>query len=475
MSHQAKNRAPIILNAFTMATVSHLNYGLWRHPADQTHRYTSVGYWIELARNLDESGFDCLFIADALGQIDVYGGSPDAALRHGIQSPLIDPLLLVSAMGAATTRLGFGITLSTTYEHPYLAARKFTTLDHLTQGRIGWNVVTSQQESAARNLGLTKQVDHDKRYDVADEFLEVTYKLWQGSWDDDAVVRVTDLDRSVYTDPSKVRPIAHKGTYYSVPDGHVAEPSPQRVPVLLQAGTSARGSDFAARHAEIVFVVGAGSDGVRDNVRRIRQQAVEHGRAPDNIKFITAVAVIVAETDIAAREKFDEYYGYYDPVTSIIHYSSMTGVDFADTPRDTIVRYQKTEASQSVLKQFDPATSGRQWTLDDAANPADSFGRARTFIGSASSVADQLEQWLDDTETDGINLIQLVSPESFVDFGRLVIPELRARGRIRQRAGATLRQTIFPNNDTGRPPADHPATRFVQPKALDGAARRTSS
>ncbi|BCI68674.1 N5,N10-methylene tetrahydromethanopterin reductase [Acetobacter aceti] len=461
MSYQAKNQAPIILNAFTMATVSHLNYGLWRHPRDQTYRYTSVEYWVELARSLEQSGFDCLFIADALGQIDVYGGSPEASLRHGIQSPLIDPLLLVSAMAATTERLGFGITLSTTYEHPYLAARKFSTLDHLTKGRIGWNVVTSQQESAARNLGLTHQVPHDKRYDVADEFLEVTYKLWQASWEDDAVIRKKDLSDSIYTNPEKVHPVAHRGEYFTVPDGHVTEPGPQRVPVILQAGTSPRGSDFAARHAEVVFVVGAGADGVRANVRRIREQAARYGRRPENVKFITAVAVVVAETDEAAQEKFAEYYGYYDPVGSIIHYSSMTGVDFSKTPRDSVLRYQPTEASQSVLKQFDPSVSGRQWTLDDAANPAGSFGRARTFVGSATTVADQLEQWLDETETDGINLIQLVNPESFADFGRLVIPELKARGRLRSSAGPTLRETLFPESGKARPPADHPAARHV--------------
>lgn len=461
MPGTAKNKAPIILNAFSMATVSHLNYGLWRHPRDHTHNYTSVAYWVELARSLERSGFDCLFIADALGLIDVYGHSPEASLRHGIQSPLIDPLLLVSAMAAATQRLGFGITLSTTYEQPYLAARKFSTLDHLTQGRIGWNVVTSQQDSAARNLGLGQQVAHDKRYDVADEFLEVTYKLWQASWENDAVVRNTTLENSVYTDPAKVHPIKHKGTYFTVPDGHVVEPSPQRVPVILQAGTSARGSDFAARHAEVVFVVGAGASGVRENVRRIRAQAAQYGRNPDAIKFITAVAVVTAETDEEALKKFEDYYTYYDPVGSIIHYSSMTGVDFAKTERADVLHYQPTEASQSVLSQFDPAVSGRQWTLEQAANPEKNFGRARTFIGSPSTVADGLELWLEETETDGINLIQLVNPESFEDFGRLVVPELRQRGRIRPEGGATLREKLFPEQGSPYPPQDHPAARHA--------------
>ena len=324
-----------------------------------------------------------------------------------------------------------------------------------------WNGDTSQQGGDARNRGRGQQGALDKRYDVADEVLEGSYKLWQASWENDAVVRNTTLGNSVYTDPAKVHPIKHKGTYFTVPDGHVVEPSPQRVPVILQAGTSARGSDFAARHAEVVFVVGAGASGVRENVRRIRAQAAQYGRNPDAIKFITAVAVVTAETDEEALKKFEDYYTYYDPVGSIIHYSSMTGVDFAKTERADVLHYQPTEASQSVLSQFDPAVSGRQWTLEQAANPEKNFGRARTFIGSPSTVADGLELWLEETETDGINLIQLVNPESFEDFGRLVVPELRQRGRIRPEGGATLREKLFPEQGSPYPPQDHPAARHA--------------
>ncbi len=156
---------PIFLSAFTMSAVSHLNYGLWRHPDDQSWRYNQLTHWTALARAVEAAGFDTLFIADALGLLDTYAGSADASLRTGTQSPLSDPLLTVSAMAAVTQHLGFGVTVSTTYEHPYLLARKFTTLDHLSNGRIGWNIVTSQLESAARNLGLGQQIEHDERYD----------------------------------------------------------------------------------------------------------------------------------------------------------------------------------------------------------------------------------------------------------------------------------------------------------------------
>ncbi|WP_249197809.1 LLM class flavin-dependent oxidoreductase [Gluconobacter wancherniae] len=450
----------MVLNAFTMATVSHLNYGLWRHPADQTHRYKDVNYWVDLAKLLDREGFDCLFIADALGQIDVYGNSPAPALKHGIQSPLIDPLMLVSAMAAATKSLGFGITLSTTYEHPYQLARKLTTLDHLTKGRMGWNVVTSQQESAARNLGLERQIPHDERYERADEFMDVVYKLWMNSWENDAVIRDQSPAGSgnwVYTDPGKVHPIHHDGKYFHVPDAHVSEPSPQRVPVILQAGASARGIDFAARHAEVIFVVGADAAGTKANVRKIREEAEKLGRDPASLKFISAAAVVVGETEAEALEKFRDYKTWYDPIGSIIHYSSMTGVDFSQTPTDNVVTYRQTEASQSVLSQFDPAKSGRSWTLAEATSPKEGFGRARTFVGDAKAVADQIESWLEASETDGINLIQIVNPGSYLDFARLVLPELRSRGRIRPQAAGTLRQNLFPGLASGIPATSHPS------------------
>ncbi len=453
----------MILNAFTMASVSHLNYGLWRHPRDQTHRYKDIDYWVGLARMLDEAGFDCLFLADALGQIDVYGQSPAAALRHGIQSPLIDPLLLVSAMAAATTSLGFGVTVSTTYEYPYLLARKFTTLDHLTKGRIGWNIVTSQQDSAARNLGLQQQIPHDERYARADEFMDVVYKLWLGSWDDDAVLRhvaAGDLGQSVYTDPDRVHPIRHEGKYFRVPDGHVAEPSPQRVPLLLQAGSSESGVRFAARHAEVVFVVGADARGTRQNVSRIKEAAAEFGRDPAGLKFITAAAVVAGETDDEARRKFDDYKAYFDPEGSIIHYASMTGVDFEQQRRDEALSYTRTEASQSVLRQFDRAVSGRSWSLAEATNPAEGFGRARTFIGAPGRIADDMQAWLHASDTDGFNLIQLVNPDTYTDFIGLVAPELRRRGCRRERGAPPLRCRMFPQAMSALPAPDHPARRF---------------
>ena len=201
---------------------------------------------------MEKGKFDGLFIADVLGVYDVYHGTAEHAIRHATQIPLNDPLLVVPAMAQVTEHLGFGVTCSLTYEHPYPFTRRMSTLDHLTKGRAGWNIVSSYLDSAARNFGMKHQVKHDDRYAVADEYMEVCYKLWETSWEDDAVVRDTQV--GIFTDPEKVHPIEHYGEYFQVPGYHLCEPSPQRTPVLYQAGASRRGKDFAARHAECVFV-----------------------------------------------------------------------------------------------------------------------------------------------------------------------------------------------------------------------------
>src|ERR1700684_2136517 len=235
-----------------MNCVAHQSPGLWTHPRDRTAGYNRLPYWVDLAKTLERGRFDGLFLADVLGVYDVFGGNSDAALRNATQTPVNDPMLVIPAMAAVTEHLGFGVTSNLSYEPPYTFARRMSTLDHLTEGRVGWNVVTGYLDSAAKGAGKEKQTGHDDRYDIADEYLEVVYKLWEGSWEDDAVV--LDRERGVYTDPAKVHPIEHDGTYFKVPGIHSCEPSPQRTPLLYQAGASSRGRRFAAEHAEAIFL-----------------------------------------------------------------------------------------------------------------------------------------------------------------------------------------------------------------------------
>ena len=242
----------IRLNAFDMNCVGHQSPGLWAHPRDRSWQYKDLEYWVDLARLLERGKFDGLFIADVLGIYDVLNGSGDAAIRQATQVPVNDPLALITPMALVTEYLGFGLTASLSFEHPYPFARRLSTLDHLTKGRVGWNIVTSYLESGARNIGQQTQTDHDTRYDYADEYLQVIYKLLEGSWEDGAVLR--DRERKIFSDPRKIHPINHQGQFFSVPGIHLCEPSPQRTPVLYQAGASSRGKQFAAGHAECVFV-----------------------------------------------------------------------------------------------------------------------------------------------------------------------------------------------------------------------------
>ncbi|OBZ93414.1 5,10-methylene tetrahydromethanopterin reductase [Pararhizobium polonicum] len=453
---QSQQKKPIVLNGFAMTVPAHVSAGVWRHPSDRSHDYTKLSYWTGLARLLDEGGFDNLFIADALGPLDVFGGTPDAALRTAAQQPLNDPLVLVAAMAGATRRLGFGITVSTTYEQPYLLARKFSTLDHLTKGRIAWNVVTSILESAARNLGHDQQMEHNTRYDYAQEFLEVAYKLWEGSWEDDALVR--DRKAGLYTDPSKVHPILHEGRFFKVPDAHVTAPSPQRTPLIFQAGTSPRGREFAARNAEVVFLGGTNPAQIRASVDAIRARAVELGRRADSLRFITAIAAIPGETEAEAQAKYQDYLKYTSIEAALALFSAWTGVDWAQYDLDQPLEYIETNAGRSALRGLTAKDSERRWTVRDIAEYIGVGGIHPKLIGTGAQIADQMEELAEAAGVDGFNIAYAVSPGSFEDFIRHVIPELRARGRLTaEGSGRTLRGRLIGTDRLGE---DHPGAAF---------------
>ena len=271
----------IRLNAFDMNCVGHIQHGMWTHPRDRSASYNTLEYWQNLARTAERGLFDGIFLADIVGVYDVYKDSPAPSIVNSVQIPVNDPTLLVPAMAAVTRHIGFGVTSNATYEPPYLFARRASTLDHLTGGRFGWNIVTGYLDSAARGMGLSAQPDHDARYDVADEYMEVLYKLWEGSWEDDAVGR--DRPNRIFADPAKIHRVRHDGRHYKLDAVHLAEPSPQRTPVLYQAGSSTRGRAFAATHAECVFINGPTKDNARHVVADIRRRAAAHGRDPNDI------------------------------------------------------------------------------------------------------------------------------------------------------------------------------------------------
>ena len=285
------------LNAFAMNCVGHQAQGLWRHPRDRSAEYRSLNHWVELARLLERGKFDALFLADVLGLYDVYGGNTDTALREAVQVPVNDPLLIIPPMAQATEHLGFAVTCNLSHEPPLPFARRMSTLDHLTDGRIGWNVVTGYLDSGAKAAGRDKQVAHDVRYDIAQEFMDIQYGLWEGSWENGAVRR--DRETGVFTDPAKVHRVRHEGEYFKIDSVHLCEPSPQRTPVIYQAGSSPKGTAFAARHAECVFIGGNEPGKMAEDVAKLRDLAVEFGRArSDILVFALATVVIAATADV---------------------------------------------------------------------------------------------------------------------------------------------------------------------------------
>jgi alkanesulfonate monooxygenase len=432
----------IRLNAFAMNCICHQSPGLWAHPRDRSTEYASVHHWLDLARLLERGLFDGLFLADVLGVYDVYGGKPDAAIRHAIQVPVNDPALLVPAMAGVTQHLGFGITSNLSYEAPYVLARRFSTLDHLTGGRVGWNIVTGYLDSAARGVGLKSQLTHDRRYDMAEEYMEVVYRLWEESWQPDAVL--ADRARRIYADPAKVHRIRHEGEFFSVDAIHLAEPSPQRTPVLYQAGASGRGKQFAARHAECVFINGPSQGVVQRYVKDIRGLAEAVGRRGSDLRIFTLVTAIVGRTDQEAREKLADYRRFIDREASLALLSGWTGIDLSRYSPDDPLTHLKTEAMVSAVESFTTADPNKTWTIGALAEHVAIGGRGPVLVGSPKTVADQLVAWFEATGVDGFNVAYAVFPESFSDLVDLVIPELQARGLYKEGyAPGPLRQKLF--------------------------------
>ncbi|MDV5141972.1 LLM class flavin-dependent oxidoreductase [Chimaeribacter arupi] len=444
----------VLLNAFTMNCVGHIHHGMWTHPHDHSADFNQLSYWTGLAQLLEQGLFDGIFIADILGVYDVYQNGIGLTAREAIQLPVNDPLMLVSAMAAVTQHLGFGLTANLSYEAPYPFARRLSTLDHLTNGRIGWNIVTGYLDSAARAMGMQTQVAHDRRYDQADEFLEVGYKLWEGSWEDGALV--ADKARRLYADPAKIHAIRHQGEFYRMEGYHLTSPSPQRTPLLFQAGSSARGLAFAGRHAECTFVTGSTPEAMRKQVHALRQAAVDAGRPADALKVFMGVGVIVAPTAAEAQEKYRDYLRYASPEAGIAHFSSSTGIDLARFGLDEPIQAGPKQAIESVTKTY----SG--WTRRRLLEQHAMGSRYPLLVGDPSQVADQLLRWMDEGEIDGFNLSRILNPGSYEEVIRWLVPELQSRGRYKTayRPG-TLRQKLFRHGD--RLPASHPAAAWRTP------------
>ncbi|RDJ22430.1 FMN-dependent monooxygenase [Bosea caraganae] len=447
----------IRLNAFQMNTPGHSWPGLWRHPRDRSDGFARLDFWTDLARLAERGLLDGIFIADTFGLHDVYLGGADAALAAGAQVPIHDPALVISAMAAVTRHLGFGLTTSVAYEHPYILARRFSTLDHLTNGRIGWNIVTGFLDSAARAMGEAGALDHDERYARAEDYLALVYKLWEESWEDGAVLR--DKARGIYADPAKVHAIRHDGPYFRSEAVHLCEPSPQRTPVLYQAGTSPAGKRFAARHAECVFINGHTRSSVARTVSDLRRQATEAGRDPSDLKVFLGATVIAAASEAEARDLVEEYRPYVDPAGILALMSGRLGVDLGAVGLDEPLTGIESNGVRSIVEALTRTDPNRTWTPRDLTRFAGAAGRGPFIVGSAVQVADELQDWADETDIDGFNLTRIVFPETLEAVVDLVVPELQSRGAFKTSyRDGPFREKLF-GHARGRLPASHPAKR----------------
>jgi len=465
----------IRFNAFALHSPVHQSPGLWRHPRDRSLEYNSLDYWVDLAKILERGLIDALFMADSLGVNDVFGGNRDAALRFGAQIPKQDPVLSIAAMAYATRHLGFGVTSNANHEPPYVFARRMSTLDHLTRGRIGWNIVTGFAASSARALGQDAVIAHDERYDIADEYMDVVYKLWEGSWEDRAVLR--DTKTGVFADPRYIHQVDHEGKYFRTSGIHMTEPSPQRTPVLFQAGSSSRGMRFAGRHAECIYLSGPSQQVLAAVIARTREQAVLAGRRAADIQFFAMATIIVGRTEREARDKLRDYQSYINPEAALAMFSGWTGIDFSKYDPDEPIRYLKLDAGiSSALEGFTIGDPNRVWTVGELARHNAIGGRGPVFVGDPQQVADELENWIDATDLDGFNLSYAVTPEAYIDFADLVVPELQRRHRYKTAyQPGTLREKIHPENQALLP-ARHPAAAFRVGQAdVSSASANTST
>jgi FMN-dependent oxidoreductase (nitrilotriacetate monooxygenase family) len=444
----------LIVNAFYNGSPSQSWAGLWTHPDSTAESYNTLEYWLDLARTCEAGFLDGIFLADTLAISDVYEGKPDGAIRSGHFVPNLDPMLVIPSMAAVTKNLCFGITGNTTYEAPYLLARRLSTLDHLTNGRVAWNVVTGLFESAARAMGLKTHAEHAQRYEAADEYTRLMYRFWEESWEDDAAIR--DKPNKVFSDPSKVHRINHEGKFLSLNAIHLSEPSPQRTPLIFAAGSSGTGLQFAATHAECAFIAYGRRDHVRKQVQQIKDMAVAAGRYADDVRTIVPATIIVEETDALAEERYQEYLGYVDGTGNLVARAALLGIDFSKYSPDDPVPSLTTNASRGATTAL---TTGAEKVMTIRDLMSYGPGRDLFLVGSPTTVAEKLVEWCEDTGIDGINLGRNVEPYGLRRFCELVVPELQARGAFkREYVEGSMRAKLFPGSN-GRLTDRHPARK----------------
>ncbi|MFF0488419.1 LLM class flavin-dependent oxidoreductase [Nocardia sp. NPDC004068] len=431
------------LVAFMQAGSTSVYAGSWRHPATE-HGYLDASYYAKIGRQLEEGCFDLMFFDDRLAMPGIYGGSVAEAVRYGARPVKLDLGVVLGVLAQATTKIGLGATYSTTYYAPFHVARTFATLDHLSHGRAAWNVVTSVNDSEAQNFGVEAHLGHDERYDRADEFLEVVAGLWDG-WDDDALVH--DRAAGIYADPSKVRELRYRGRYLSARGPLTVPRTPQGRPVLLQAGSSGRGRDFASRWAELIFTGDPGLEVARDHYADQKARLADAGRDPAAVRICPMAYAVVGESEQHAREReamlLDDL---VHPTASLTLLSELMNYDFAQHDPDDLVTDEliaSVSGIRGLVQNLRRHIGGDTVTVRDLAGHRATLLQGPRFVGTGEQIAEQMAEWFHSDACDGFVLAATHLPGAFEDVVRLVVPHLQRKGLFRtEYEGTTLRDHL---------------------------------
>jgi FMN-dependent oxidoreductase (nitrilotriacetate monooxygenase family) len=428
------------LAAFLIAGPVAHSHALWRNPAHEPD-FLSGRYYTDVAQTLERGLFDLIFFADRLAIADRFGADKTIGLRYGDQdSTRMDPIPVLGAISAVTRHIGLGATRSTTYDQPYHIAREFRTLDHLSDGRAAWNVVTSMNDGEALNFGIESHLGHDQRYDRADEFMELTYKLWD-SWDPDALL----LDRAngLYADPAKVHYVHHAGAYFKSRGPLNIPPGPQGRPVIIQAGASDRGRAFAAKWAEVIFNISPTVEHMRKFSASVRDDLAGAGRSETACRILPAIMPFVGRSEAEALEKRDQANALVNPLAGLSTLSAHSNVDLSTAPLDAPVAELKSSGTQSLISLASRIAKDEGMTLRDVGRRYGESILVPQLCGTGRQIAEQLAEIYTSGAADGFVVSPAFLPESFAEFVDEVVPELQRLGVFRERYGAaTLRGNL---------------------------------
>jgi FMN-dependent oxidoreductase (nitrilotriacetate monooxygenase family) len=430
------------LVAFMQAGSTSVYAGSWRHPATE-HGYLDASYYAKIGRQLEEGCFDLMFFDDRLAMPGIYGGSVADAVKYGARPVKLDLSIVLGVLAQATSRIGLGATCSTTYYTPFHVARTFSTLDHLSGGRAAWNVVTSVNDSEAQNFGLETHWSHDARYDRAEEFMDAVVGLWD-TWEDDAVLH--DRVKGIYADPAKVHELNHEGEFFSVRGPLTVPRGPQGRPVIIQAGSSGRGREFASRWAELIFTGDPGIEVARSHYADQKERIDAAGRDPQSVKVCPMAYAVVGESEDHAKEREQVFLSdLVHPMASLTLLSELMNYDFSQHQLDDPITDELIESVSGIrgLVQNLRAHIGDTITLRDLAGHRATLLQGPRFVGTGVQVADQMEEWFHGGACDGFVLAATHLPGAFEDVVRMVVPELQRRGLFRTGYdGATLREHL---------------------------------